>query len=51
MECVTSVIMNSNKVMILKGVVVALILAPYVGYHNRGHGFANVNEESAVIVW
>jgi len=50
-ECVTRVIMNSNKVMILKEVVVvALILAPYVGYHNRVHGFAHVNEESAGIV-
>lgn len=43
--------MNSNKVMILKEVVVAaLILAPYVGFHNRGRGFAHVNEESAGIV-
>ena len=49
--CVTRVIMNSNKVMILKEVVVAaLILAPYVGFHNRGRGFAHVNEESAGIV-
>jgi len=37
--------------MILKEmVVVALILALYVGCHNRGHGFAHVNEESAGIV-
>jgi hypothetical protein len=49
-ECVTRVIMNSNKVMILKEVVVALILAPYVGCHSWGHGFAHVNEESAGLV-
>jgi hypothetical protein len=43
--------MNSNKVMILNEVVtVTLILAPYVGYHNRGHGFARVNEENVRIV-
>ena len=43
--------MISKKVMILKEViVVALILPPYVGYHNWGHGFAHVNEESAGIV-
>jgi len=43
--------MNSNKVMILKEVdVVTLILAPFVGYHNRGHGFAHVHEENAGIV-
>ena len=42
--------MNSNKVMIFKEVVVVtLILAPYVGYHNGGHGFAHFFEENAGI--